>query len=495
MNSKESFEILGFDAEYTGDDFESVIQGAYDKKIIELYRQKQAKEITPEAYSESVSLLKKAREVAISSVKEKNEKTITSTATTTKPENPTGAVKAEETTTVQGSKEEKKKSGLGKKIAIATGAVLVLASIGVAGFFIGKNIDELDKNDSYSNKVGFFQSYNDEDKKQDEDEKYTWEYEGVEHENADEVTSDLPQLINYGDITDEREVNARAESLVDELNAAGLYNMATNAPYTTEEIKEVIYYINGAYVPENEDDAFAMVDRYLNLCLAPLNSEEFIYAVNYHGGEDSFKPYVENNKKQLRRVNFVEHLLFGDSLVGPYLQWIEDQYYEMYMTTDREKQVEIYDSVLQSLADFSFGEGFELDGKVYKEGQALGLDKVNSGNMLQFLVYITEPFRTGKSADYYTVVNPYVSANMSENEINVPYLQISEWYTPLCDYETIEFDDEGRLLIDQEAILEAGIEENIQEGYNFATINQMNSINEMVENLYAENEQVKRNTK
>lgn len=299
-------------------------------------------------------------------------------------------------------------------------------------------------------------------------------------------------IVNYGNINDEQLLNTRATNLVNQLNAAGLYNFKTNAPYTVDEIKEVILYVNGVYDPKDEVEAMSKVDDFLNLALAPLNSETFIYTVAYQSGEESFKPMVEENIKNFKRVNFVDNLLFGDSTVGPYLKWLEDQYCAMQTTTDREECNRIYNSVLQSLAEFSFGNGFELDGKVYKEGMALGLDKVNSGNVLQFLVYIIEPFRTAKANDYYTITDKFLSADPEENTINVPYLQISEWYTPLCDYDTYQFDDEGYLLIDQVGVPEAGIEERIQSGHNFASINQMNTINALLEQLYGKNIQADR---
>ena len=47
-------------------------------------------------------------------------------------------------------------------------------------------------------------------------------------------TEKMPQLVNYGDINDSTLVEQRATNLVNQLNAAGLYNMATNKPRSEE---------------------------------------------------------------------------------------------------------------------------------------------------------------------------------------------------------------------------------------------------------------------
>lgn len=292
---------------------------------------------------------------------------------------------------------------------------------------------------------------------------------------VEEVVSNLPKVVNYGDINDTKLVEERATTLLDQLNKAGLYNMATNAPYTVDEIKEIMQYMNGAYVPKDEVDALSKVDEFLNLSIAPLNSETFMYSIAYQSGEDSFKDIVVKNAEKLEKVSYVKSLLFGDSTIAPYLQWIENQYYKMIMTTDRKECTRIYDSVMQSLADYSFGDGFELDGVIYKENMGVGLDKINSGNMLQFLVYIIEPLKTDMASKYYTVTDKFVSADPSENKVDYSYDQIAEWYTPLCSADDYEFGDQGFIK---------------NEDYsNFASVNQINTTNALLENLYGKDMQ------
>lgn len=458
MKSKNFYEILGVDIDATKDEIET----AYNDVLTDLYVKRNSGEISKDEYSELFDELDEAHDTLIDDEKRHNYDE---------------ALK-------KGCSKEKGK-GKGKKAV--TGAIAGTLALSLLAGGLGYYLGTRNTGAHLTNPV----SVSDEkttlptETVSDTEETVTTETTEEKTQTALEVTSNLPELVNYGDINDAKLVEERAQNIKNQFDAAGLYNFATNAPYTLDEIKDVIYYINGAYVPTDELDAIQKVDEFLNMCLAPLNTEAFINAVNYQGGEDSFKPMVEQTTGPLAKVEFVKNTLFGDSTVGPYLLWIEDHYDKILTTTDREEGNRLYNEVFQSLADFSFGDGFELDGKVYKEGMALGTDKVNSGNVLQMLVYMFEPFRTGKANDYYTTVDKHISANPEENKVNIPYLQISEWYTPLCEYEHYEFDDEGYLLIDQNAVPEAGIEERIQDGRNFASINQMNTANELLERLYS----------
>lgn len=326
----------------------------------------------------------------------------------------------------------------------------------------------------------------------DEDEEFTDELETEESfeptinddtDDEQEVFIDTPStsstvtktpspLVNYGDIADEELLNERVNNLLNELNAAGLYNMYTNAPYTFDELKDLILFMNGAYVPKDELDAYTMVDRFLDLVLAPTNSDPLIYAVNYQGGEDSFKDIVSTNAN-MTRVNFVDNILFGNSTAKPYLKWLEDSYYQMLCTTDRETCKTIFESVIQSLADMIYGNGFTLDGYTYTKNDFLGLERINGGNLLQLLVYMIEPFRTQYTNDNYYVTNDFISANLEENQVEVPFLSITEHFNPLCADDMTD-----------EEIADTGLIYDGQEGKNFAEINQINTINAALQNLY-----------
>lgn len=314
-----------------------------------------------------------------------------------------------------------------------------------------------------------------ESKEETEPEKQTEAQTETEPETqAPVVDSTVPEMVNLGDAKDDKLVTERATKLLEEMNAAGLYNMGTNAPYTVDELKTLIQYMNGAYKPQNEDEAYTLVNEELNFAVAPLNSEHVLYAVQYQGGEDSFKDTVQGFIDNFHRVNIVDNMLLGNTAAYPYLKWFEDQYNAMLCTTDRDECAKIYDSLMQSLADMVYGDGFTLDGKIYDKNDFLGLDRVNSGNVLQVLVYIMEPFRTTKTQDTYTVHNKLISANPEDNQVTVEYLKITEHFNAMCedDLSKIAVDDDGLLLIDQ------------PDGKNFAYINQVNTINRALMEYY-----------
>lgn len=299
--------------------------------------------------------------------------------------------------------------------------------------------------------------------------------EVIQEESKNNVTmTNVPEMVNYGDPKDSALVTQRATQLSKELINSGLYNVRTNAPYTTEEIKSLIGFINGVYVPANETEAFTLVDYYLDLALAPLNSEHLLYAVQYQGGEDSFKDTLQDKINNYHKINFVDNMLFGDSTVGPYLKWFENQYNKMICTTDRAECKKIYETMIQSLADIVYGDGYLLDGKRYKEQDFLGLDKINSGNVLQLLVYMMEPLKTEAVKETYTVNNKYLSAKPDEQKTIVYYDDIVEHFNALCANDLIEagLDDKGLL--------------SNKKGENFSYINQVNTVNQALINVYAE---------
>ena len=296
-----------------------------------------------------------------------------------------------------------------------------------------------------------------------------------ESNNNNVTMTTVPEMVNYGDPNDSALVTQRATQLSKELIDSGLYNVRTNAPYTTEEIKTLIEFINGVYVPANETEAFTLVDYYLDLALAPLNSEHLLYAVQYQGGEDSFKDILQDKINNYHKINFVDNMLLGDSTVGPYLKWFENQYNRMICTTDRAECKNIYENMIQSLADIVYGDGYLLDGKIYKEQDFLGLDKINSGNVLQLLVYMMEPLKTETVKDTYTINNKYLSAKPEEQKAVVYYDDIVEHFNALCANDLVEvgLDDKG-LLSDKK-------------GENFSYINQVNTVNQALINDYAKN--------
>ncbi len=456
------YDLLGVSQDATAEE----IGKAYDKKVDELKDKRNNGEIETSEFITKLGELGDAVAILVDADRRK-------AYDKGHPVNSTGAT--------EGTKEEKSNSIL-KKIALGTCIVALAVSIvGCSVWGLGKLAKKND-NQQNQNPISTIETTtgttDGETQDQDPNETEDQDQNQTQDQNqAPVVPSDVPEMVNYGDAKDDALLTERATKLLDEMNANGLYNMGTNAPYTLDEIKTLIQYINGAYKPQNEEEAYTLVDEMLNFTIAPLNSERVLYSVQYQGGEESFKDTVQGYINNSKPVNFVDNMLFGNSTAYPYLKWFENQYYAMLCTTDREECARIYDSMMQSLADMVYGDGFTLDGKVYDKNDFLGLDRVNSGNILQMLVYIMEPFRTDLTKNTFTVHNKLLSANPDEQEATVDYLKITEYFNALCedDLHEIALDDEGYILIDQ------------PDGKNFSYINQVNTINRALMEYYGKN--------
>lgn len=456
------YDLLGVSQDATAEE----IGKAYDKKVDELKDKRNNGEIETSEFITKLGELGDAVAILVDADRRK-------AYDKGHPVNSTGAT--------EGTKEEKSNSIL-KKIALGTCIVALAVSIvGCSVWGLGKLAKKND-NQQNQNPISTIETTtgttDGETQDQDPNETEDQDQNQTQDQNqAPVVPSDVPEMVNYGDAKDDALLTERATKLLDELNASNVYNIGTNAPYTIDELKTIIQYMNGAYKPQNEDEAYTLINEYLNFVIASSDTDQIIYAIQYQGGEDSFKDTVQSYSNNFKPINIVDNMLFGNSSTYPYLKWFESQYYAMICTTDREECARIYDSMVQSLADMVYGDGFTLDGKVYKEQDFLGLDRVNSGNILQLLVYSMEPFRTTLTKDTFTVHNKFLSANPDENTATVEYDQIMPYFNMDCedDLQKIAVDDEGLLLIDN------------PDGKNFHYINQVNTINRALMEYYGKN--------
>ncbi len=287
-----------------------------------------------------------------------------------------------------------------------------------------------------------------------------------------------PEIKNYGDIKDESLVNERATILVDEMNAANMLNMTTGLPYTVEEIQTLILYVNGEYVPATEEEASDLYTEYLNFICAAINIDDTLIQSAYLGGEESFKGTVEGFIANPHKPDIVTAFTYGDSYAAPYLYWLQNKYYEMRYTTDREQATKIFNEVFQSYADVMKGDGFVLDGVTYNETNMLGLDKVAVSNMYIYFGLNAEIFRTTNTQDNYNVTNHLISANPEEQVDTVSYDEIGAWLNGACDVSLIALDDEGRPLITSG-----------EEGKSLGELSQINTIYRAKENYMNKNSQ------
>ncbi len=291
-----------------------------------------------------------------------------------------------------------------------------------------------------------------------------------------ETPSTQPEIKNYGDIKDESLVNERATILVDEMNAAKMFNMTTGLPYTVEEIQTLILYVNGEYVPATEEEASDLYTEYLNFICAAINIDDTLIQSAYLGGEESFKSTVEGFIANPHKPDIVTAFTYGDSYAAPYLYWLQNKYYEMRYTTDREQATKIFNEVFQSYADVMKGDGFVLDGVTYHERNIVGLDKIAVSNLYIYFGLNAEAFRTTNTQDNYNVTNHLISANPEEQKDTVSYDEIGAWLNGACDVSLIALDDNGLPLITSG-----------EEGKSLGELSQINTIYSAKENYMNKN--------
>lgn len=218
--------------------------------------------------------------------------------------------------------------------------------------------------------------------------------EATEEENND-ITVPYVGIKNVGDISDKELMNNRVQALSDYFAKAGIYNNNTNSPYTPEEIRDIILFVNGAYVAENWEVAELMLANQINFIVSNINSERNIYTINYMANSDVIdEEQIKSYISAVPSINYVEELMCGDSHCYPYLHWLNERYNAMVSTTDKDKSREIYAEIAQSLADLMEGDGYKLGDVTYKRSDFESKGNVNEGNMLMMLVNMYSCYTT-----------------------------------------------------------------------------------------------------
>lgn len=331
--------------------------------------------------------------------------------------------------------------------------------------------------------------------------KETEEKEDNKEEQSKDETNGKVQF--FGDARDDKLVTERATKLVEQLNGAEIINLSTGTNYTVDEIKTLILFMNGAYVPENDAQALGMVDEYLNFCC--MDSALTVMMANYNGGEDSFKSEVERLQGCTPKISIVDNMLFGNCKGYGYLKWFENKYQEAIYTTDRDKIQRIYRELSFSLLYLKEGKGYTIDGVTYTMNDFSGLGNINAGNILQYYAYMFQPLNTVMSdvketdpntgveytyftdknthESYYRFFNEDLSLDRDNEDEYASYEEgdLLSYYNAMCDEETllsnIAYDDSGymKLIVsDEEA--------------NFSKVLQINTINMALHALYIQDQ-------
>ena len=355
-------------------------------------------------------------------------------------------------------------------------------------------------------------------------------------EETKEVEEAKPMVMNYGDISDTDLVQQRATNVVNQLSQAGVINMNTGLPYTVDEIIKVNQFICGAYVPEVEAEAYSMVNDYLNFCI--MDSDLTIAFANVNGIDwnsiedqellnalkNTDLPNLQRLQETTPKIMIVDNMLYGDVSVAAYnyLKMFESKYQEMIYSTDQKLCDDIYLDLTYSLTRLRVnGEyTFTWNNEQYTVtmNDFSGKDKINAGNILQYYVFMYQTAFSkieeakmnelgnsvyngidDPSGDKYTYTyvpgevhgetvedsehligyhDENISLDDSVNYADHKYLETTEYFNAACyqsiSLEDIALDDDGYIFLIGN-----------QEGENFSTMNQVNSINAALANFYA----------
>ncbi len=450
---KKYYETLGLNEDATLEE----VNNAFSRLSLELYNLRAEGKISAAEYKRRFREIELAHSSIIEHAKE-----VAATKAQKVPVVVT-PVKAEQKTEPQVEPEQEnnqneKKSGTGWKIATGVLTVALIASL-FAGGLKGCSKQAEETGAYVTGRPAATETLNDEPSKTDEvpvtEEKPD---ETVEQETTAEDYSDRQVVVDLGNVEDDTLVRARAQELVDQLNAAGIVDPVTTVPYTVDQIFALIKYANGVYTPETMEEIDVLHLNLLNLLISPLNTDDYLYHVVFASGNDDFNELLNSNPTHA--VFGEAFAAYGENGIYPLVQWFEQKRIEIYSATDRETVNAIYREVGQVMADLMKGNGCTItlyDGKEAKEGIEYHFTSEQVLSHHASAMIITTEFQLIMANHYeirnelgevvdevpqtWEVYNKLNSDGVDENGkpiINpdiVTYDEMNAWVNNGCDYE------------------------------------------------------------
>lgn len=331
---------------------------------------------------------------------------------------------------------ENKKRGKAGKTLVALGLVAVIAASSIGIYSLGTTRRRNDKNSSKvtSQNTSVTTSV---------PESSTTITTTIK-EDISEPEEMISPIVNYGDATDEKVVSEKVASIVEYFATMKIKNPYTNQYYTDEEIREILLFMNGALIPDDEAQAYSAVDKQITLTCGLLSTPIAIDIVNYMANSDVItEEMVKEDIKTYPTTNIVDMFLLGDSYCYPYLQWFNTKYNAMVTTTDKEKFKKIHKEVSMSLADICYGDGYTIDGNCYTLKDFASLGDINDGNVLTMLVNMFAIFNV-EGVQHNFIVNSRIAG-----EATVTLEQILSNFDSVCDVKglaELQVSDEGLLV-------------------------------------------------
>lgn len=205
----------------------------------------------------------------------------------------------------------------------------------------------------------------------------------------------------FGNALDDAQVTERGQALLSYATSVNAINLDTGMPYTLEEMKNLVLYFNGAYVPENDADAFQMEDRLLSFVCVPSNDPAFVNGIGFMSGNDTIEgSYI------CQEANFTDMFLMGDSYCYPYLQWLQKQYNTIITSDNLDTRVAVADAMFQSYVDIIYGDGYKMttdDGReiVITRNDLTNKSRLNDANLFRLYGLLMQPYRTERTKEVF----------------------------------------------------------------------------------------------
>lgn len=272
---------------------------------------------------------------------------------------------------------------------------------------------------------------------------------------------------NFGDPTNEKDVLERVVAVKAQLNDLGVVNPQTGLAYTDEELTAIIQYMNGAFKPEKEADAYTMVDEYLNFVAGIISAPKTLNMIQYQANSDVVSESIVRNDINSAEPFDFNNLLMGDSYCHEVIVYFNDLYGKLLSTTDREEYKAIHNEAYVALANLMYGDGLNVNGKIYTIRDFEGLGNQNDAVVFGAIMYNIMPFHVQGIDEEFNV---YYS---QAGDIVVPIKQIDEQFNVLCSADDLKITDEGLVTVEGTA--------------NFATNTQVIAINAALQNYGLDN--------
>lgn len=430
--NKDYYEILGISEDASIGD----VLAAYNEAIKELQSDKT---ISREDYEEDYELLTEAADILSNSTEraayDRDRKALVVSDNNSR-------VKVEN---IEDDEEVAEKGR--SKVATAALAILCAAAILAAGIGIGKNVGKNNTKDNSKTDTVTEQS--------------------IDEDTNEETKEEKTNVKNFGDPTKKEDVQKRVSEVKAQLNDLGVINFQTGLPYSEEELTAIIQYVNGAFKPEKEADAYTMVDEYLNFVCGIISAPKTLNMVQYQANSDVItESMVQNDIDSTKPFDFTS-LLMGDSYCYESIEHFNDCYAKLLSTTDRDEFKRVHDETYLALAELTFGDGHSVNGRKYKIQNYSGLGNQNDAVVLWSLVMSIEPFSVQGIQEEFTI-------NYSQaGETIIPIKEIKEQFNVLCAPEELTVDNTGSVALSEPS--------------NFATNTEVLMINSALQNAYLNN--------